>query len=202
MSAAERKGLRGSSIFKSLVIMKMVIWGSGEGGGVYQLFYVPRHAQTTSGPKTPDSCSSYMSFYVKKIWNKKNIFFVMKSHFEKKYFRFWAKSLPKPYQKPFGHTAKNMKIGAKTRSKGSSNLSVGAQTLWSCSTHQFYNFWKFHQKIFIFSEVMNDFRFRPQSHLFGKDLVRIFKILTKSLPNYAFSEKYLPFSKIIFFDEK
>ena len=28
-----------------------------------------------------------------------------------------------------GHTAKNMKFGAKTHSKGSSNLSVGAQTL-------------------------------------------------------------------------
>ena len=61
-----------------------------------------------------------------------------------------------------GHTAKNMKFEAKTRSKSSLNLSVGAQTLWSCSTHQFYNFWKFHQKILIFSEVINDFRFRPQ----------------------------------------
>ena len=39
------------------------------------------------------------------------------------------------------------------------NLSVGAQTLWSCSTHQFYNFWKFHQKILIFSEVIDDFPF-------------------------------------------
>ena len=66
-----------------------------------------------------------------------------------------------------GHIAKNMKFGTKTHSKGSSNLSVGAQTLWSCSTHQFYNFWKFHQKILIFSEVINDFRFRHQSYLFA-----------------------------------
>ena len=61
--------------------------------------------------------------------------------------------------------SKKMKFGAKTHSKSSSNLSVGAQTLWSCSTHQFYNFWKFHQKLLIFSEVIDDFRFHPQSFL-------------------------------------
>ena len=41
------------------------------------------------------------------------------------------------------------------------DLSVGAQTLWSCSTHLIYNYWNFQHKILIFSEVMDDFRFVP-----------------------------------------
>ena len=50
------------------------------------------------------------------------------------------------------------------------NLSVGAQTLWSCSTHQFYHFWKFHRKILIFSEVIDDFRYHLQSRPFVRRL--------------------------------
>ena len=53
-------------------------------GGVYENFHVPRHAGATPGPKTPDSCSSYMCLYVKKIWDRKNFFFMVESHFEEK----------------------------------------------------------------------------------------------------------------------
>ena len=96
----------------------------------------------------------------KKTFEKNRTFFHEKISVRKKIC--WWKS------RVFGgfwvsHIVKKMKFGAKTHSKGTLNLSVGAQTLWSCSTHQFYNFWKFHQKILIFSEVINDFRFRPQS---------------------------------------
>ena len=109
-------------------------------------------------------------------WNLKNS--KQKVKLKKRFFSMKIFGLTKKFPPKFQNyveenLTKKLKFGIQIRSKGSSNLSVGAQTLWSCSTHQFYNFWKFHQKIFIFSEVMDDFRFCPQSHLYRWQLICI-----------------------------
>ena len=64
--------------------------------------------------------------YEKKTFEKKCFFFMSKIYFENMNIVenrwFWEGF-------EMGHTAKNMKFEVRTHSKGSSNLSVGAQTL-------------------------------------------------------------------------
>ena len=64
--------------------------------------------------------------YEKKLLKKKSFFFMSKIYFENMSVvenRWFGEGFE------MGHTTKNMKFEAKTHSKGSSNLSVGAQTL-------------------------------------------------------------------------
>ena len=70
--------------------IEILSWG-GDAEYKNSLFF----SQTTPGPKTPDSSGSDICLYVKKIRNGKNFFFMVKSRFEKKSMRFWAKSYSK-----------------------------------------------------------------------------------------------------------
>ena len=95
-----------------------------------------------------------------------------------------------------------MKFEVKTRSKGSLNLSVGAQTLWSCSTHQFYNFWKFHRKISIFSEGIDDFQFHLQSRfrleISHLQTNKVWGVKSKIVDNFTKNQYFLmKFSEVV-----
>ena len=76
----------------------------------------------------------------KKMFRKKSDFLSSQKYIFK--ISIWWKSMV------WGPDLKTEKVKIQDQNcpESASNLSVGAQTLWSCSTHQFYNFWKFHQK--------------------------------------------------------
>ena len=88
---------------------------------------------------------------------------------------FWAHTLPNSRISRTQHESRKVIFRPKRSSGSGSELSVGAETLRTCGTHQLGRFWKFDRKLFILGGEIKIFTF------FINSVFRSFRIYQRKI---------------------